>query len=179
MFFSGGLIPTYLLVRSLGMLDTRLALVIPNALGVFYVIVARTFFSTSIPVELSEAAEMEGASDLRFLASIALPLSGPLVAVLALFYAVGHWNAYFEALIYLRSPRLYPLQLYLQDVLIRSQGDPLMRGSANIREAEQTQYLAELVKYSLIVVANLPILLLYPFIQRHFVKGALIGSIKG
>lgn len=169
----------YLLVRSLGLLDKRLALIIPNALGVFYVIVARTFFQTSIPGELSEAAEMEGCNDIRFLGQIVIPLSGPLIAVLTLFYAVGHWNAYFDALIYLRSPRLYPLQLYLQDILIKSQGDPMMTAHMSLEEAANVQYMAEFVKYALIVVANLPILLLYPFVQKHFVKGVLIGSIKG
>lgn len=176
MLFSGGLIPTYLVVKKLGMIDTRWALLIPQAIWVWQVIIARTFFQSSIPDELVEASEMDGCSDLRFLWSVVLPLSKPIVAVLCLMYAVGQWNAYFDALIYLKSQGLFPLQLALRNILILNTGS-----SANIDAAEllRRQELADLMKYSLIMIASLPVLLIYPFVQGFFVKGMLIGSVKG
>lgn len=176
MLFSGGLIPTYLVVKQLGMLDTRWALLIPQAIWVWQIIIARTFFQSSIPEELAEASEMDGCSDLRFLWSVVLPLSKPIIAVLILMYAIGQWNAYFDALIYLKTQSLYPLQLILRSILILNSA-----ASSNIDAAEQLrrQQFADLTKYSLIVVASLPVLVIYPFVQRYFVKGMLIGSVKG
>lgn len=176
MLFSGGLIPTYLVVKQLGLLDTRWALLIPQAIWVWQIIIARTFFQSSIPEELAEASEMDGCSDLRFLWSVVLPLSMPIIAVLILMYAIGQWNAYFDALIYLKSQSLYPLQLILRSILILNSA-----ASSNIDAAEQLrrQQFADLTKYSLIVVASLPVLVIYPFVQRYFVKGMLIGSVKG
>ncbi|MFC5451622.1 carbohydrate ABC transporter permease [Paenibacillus aestuarii] len=176
MLFSGGLIPTYLVVKQLGMLDTRWALLIPQAIWVWQIIIARTFFQSSIPEELAEASEMDGCTDLRFLWSVVLPLSKPIIAVLCLMYAIGQWNAYFDALIYLKSQSLYPLQLILRSILILNSA-----ASGNIDAAEQLrrQQFADLTKYSLIVVASLPVLVIYPFVQRYFVKGMLIGSVKG
>ncbi|MFD0696656.1 carbohydrate ABC transporter permease [Paenibacillus sp. GCM10027628] len=176
MLFSGGLIPTYLVVKQLGLLDTRWALLIPQAIWVWQIIIARTFFQSSIPEELAEASEMDGCSDLRFLWSVVLPLSKPIIAVLILMYAIGQWNAYFDALIYLKSQALYPLQLILRSILILNSA-----ASSNIDAAEQLrrQQFADLTKYSLIVVASLPVLVIYPFVQRYFVKGMLIGSVKG
>ncbi len=177
MFFSGGLIPTYLLVKDLHMLDTRWAMWLPGALSVFQVIVARTFFQSSIPGELAEAAQMDGCRDIRFLWSVVLPLSKPILAVMTLMYAVGHWNAYFDALIYLRSEKLFPLQYVLRNLLILNAADPEML--ANTAGKMREQGFEQALKYALIVVASVPVLVMYPFVQRHFVKGVLIGSLKG
>lgn len=174
MLFSGGLIPLYLVVKELGLIDTRWALILPNALSVFLVIVARTFFQNNIPDELVEASEMDGCSDFRFILQIVLPLSKPIIAVLFLFYAVGQWNAYFDALIYLKSSHLFPLQLVLRSIL-------LLNASAvsDIARFAEAQSMRELLKYCVIVLGSLPVMILYPFIQKYFVQGALIGSIKG
>ncbi|GIO53966.1 sugar ABC transporter permease [Paenibacillus rhizosphaerae] len=173
--FSGGLIPTYLVVKGLHLIDTRWALLLPNAIFVFQVIIARTFFKASIPEELNDAAEIDGCSDIRFLLSVVIPLSKPILAVLTLVYAVAQWNAFFDALIYLKSQHLYPLQLTLRSILIQN----FSGGNMDASEQVKRQELAYLMKYSLIVVASLPVLILYPFIQRYFVQGMLIGSIKG
>ncbi len=178
MLFSGGLIPTYLVVRQLGMLDTRWAMMIPNAMGVWNVIIARTFFKTTIPEELYEAAELDGCSDIKVFTKIVIPLSGAVIAVLSLFYAVGHWNSFMNALIYLRTPNLFPLQIILRQILILNQISAEMLGS-DVEIAMRAQGLQDLVKYALIVVASAPLLILYPFIQKYFVKGIMIGSIKG
>ncbi|WP_212508818.1 carbohydrate ABC transporter permease [Litoribacterium kuwaitense] len=176
MLFTGGLIPEYLVVQNLGMVDTRWALLIPKAIAVWQVIIARTFFQTSIPEELVEASEMDGCSDIRFLWSVVLPLAKPIIAVLVLMYAIMQWNSYFDALIYLKSEALYPLQLVLRNILIlNTDSSSLMDAS----EMMERQRLAELMKYSLIVVASLPVLMIYPFVQKYFMKGMLIGSVKG
>ena len=177
MMFEGGLIPYYLVVKNLHLLDTRWAMILPGALGVFQVIVARTFFQTTIPDELAEAAELDGCSDIRFIFSIVLPLSKPIIAVMTLMYAVGHWNAYFDALIFLRSPDLFPLQIILRNILILNSVDASMM--ADVSQMQAQQGLKDLLKYSLIVVASLPVLIIYPFVQKHFVKGVMIGSLKG
>lgn len=177
MMFDGGLIPYYLIVKDLHLLDTRWAMILPGAMGVFQVIVARTFFQTTIPDELSEAAELDGCSDIRFIFSIVLPLSKPIIAVMTLMYAVGHWNAYFDALIFLRSPDLFPLQIILRNILILNTVDASMM--ANVNQMQAQQGLKDLIKYSLIVVASAPVLIIYPFVQKHFVKGVMIGSLKG
>lgn len=177
MFFDGGLIPNYLLVKSLGMLDTRWAMIIPGALAVFQVIIARTFFQTTIPEELAEAAEMDGSSDITFFIKIVLPLSKPILAVLALMYAVGHWNSYFNALIYLKDSSLFPLQIFLRDILILNSVSSEM--VTNVNELLAREGLKDLLKYSLIVVASAPVLIIYPFVQKYFVKGVMIGSLKG
>lgn len=175
--FSGGLIPTYLTVKAVGILDTRWAMVLPGALSVFQVIVARTFFQSTIPKELGEAAELDGCSDIGFLWRVVLPLSKAIIAVLILFYAVGIWNAYFDALIYLKSPGLYPLQIILRNILILNTIDATALVDANQMAARQG--LRDLLKYSLIVVATVPILCIYPFVQKYFVQGIMIGSVKG
>ncbi|WP_141503102.1 carbohydrate ABC transporter permease [Paenibacillus luteus] len=175
MLFSGGLIPTYLVVKSLGMIDTRWALLIPNAIWVWQVIIARTFFQSSIPDELGEAAEIDGCSDWRFIFSVIIPLAKPIIAVLSLMYAVGQWNAYFDALIYLKTQSLYPLQLILRSILVLNNG----AATVDAGEMVKRQQMVELMKYSLIVVASLPVLIIYPFVQRFFVQGMLIGSVKG
>lgn len=176
LIFSGGLIPTYLVVKDLGMIDTRWALLIPQAIAAFQVIIARTFFRSAIPFELVEAAELDGCNDLQFLWKVVLPLSKPIIAVLALMYAVSQWNGYFDALIYLKSSDLQPLQLVLRNILILN---TTSSGSMDATAMAQRQQLADLLKYCLVVVATVPVLLIYPFVQRYFVKGMLIGSIKG
>lgn len=177
--FSGGLIPTYLVVRQLGMLDTRWAMLLPGALSIWNVLIMRTYFQTTIPQELFEAAQLDGCDDFTYLMRIVLPLSGPILAVIALFYAIGHWNSYFNALIYLQRKELWPLQLVLREILIQNQIDPSMMAGMDPQQMAIRQALRELLKYSLIVVATLPLLLVYPFVQRHFVKGILLGSVKG
>jgi putative aldouronate transport system permease protein len=176
LIFSGGLIPTYLVVKNLGMLNTRWALLIPQAVAAWQVIIARTFFQVNIPEELAEAAELDGCSDLRFLWSVVLPLSKPILAVLVLMYGVGQWNAYFDALLYLKSADLQPLQLVLRSILILN---ATTSGSMDAATMVERQQMADLLKYALIVVGSLPVLIIYPFAQRYFVRGMLIGSIKG
>ena len=175
MLFAGGIIPTYLVVQNLGILDTRWALILPQAIGVWQVIIAVAFFRTSIPDELYEAAQLDGASDLRFLVSTVLPLSKPLLAVIALMYAIFQWNSYFDALLYLRDPGLYPLQLVLRNVLILNETAPGLNAAAAI----ERQQLADLMKYSLIVISTVPVMLVYPFVARFFNKGILVGAVKG
>ncbi|MEV0291021.1 carbohydrate ABC transporter permease [Kribbella sp. NPDC050820] len=178
MLFSGGLIPTYLVVQDLGMLNTRWAMVIPSAIGVWQVIIARTFFRSTIPDELYEAATIDGASDLRFLWSIVLPLSKPVIAVIALMYAIFQWNSYFDALVYLKDPSLYPLQIVLRNVLILN---TVTGGSTtqNLAQQLEQQQLANVLKYALIVISSLPVLIIYPFVARHFTKGVMVGAVKG
>ncbi|RCX21646.1 carbohydrate ABC transporter membrane protein 2 (CUT1 family) [Fontibacillus phaseoli] len=176
MFFSGGLIPGYLLVKSLGMVDTMWALIVPGAISTYNLIVMRTYFQSSIPWELQEAAHIDGCSNWRLLISIILPLSKPILAVMVLFYAVGHWNSFFNALIYIRTEDLYPLQLVLREILMISQSAGVDGGNVGM---EEKILLSESIKYAVIIVSSLPVLIMYPFVQRHFVKGVMIGSIKG
>jgi putative aldouronate transport system permease protein len=176
MLFSGGLIPTYLVVQDLGLLNTRWAMVIPSAIGVWQVIIARTFFRSTIPDDLYEAAVLDGASDLRFLWSIVLPLSKPVIAVIALMYAIFQWNTYFDALIYLKDPGLYPLQIVLRNILILNS---TTGAAADVAQTLERQQLANVLKYALIVISSLPVLLIYPFIARHFTKGVMVGAVKG
>ncbi|NIK77704.1 putative aldouronate transport system permease protein [Paenibacillus castaneae] len=176
MFFGGGLIPTYLLVKELGMVNTMWALIVPGAIATYNLIVMRTYFQSSIPWELQEAAHMDGCSNWRLLFSIILPLSKPILAVMVLFYAVGHWNSYFAALIYIRDEALHPLQLVLREILMISQSAGIEGGSVGL---EDQILLAESIKFAVIIVSTLPVLIMYPFVQRHFVKGVMIGSIKG
>ncbi|GIP41209.1 sugar ABC transporter permease [Paenibacillus sp. J31TS4] len=177
MFFSGGLIPTYLLVKSLGMMNTMWALIIPGAVSVWNIIIMRTYFQTSIPNEIQESAAIDGCSNLQTLWRIVLPLSMPIIAVMVLFYSVGHWNAYFNGLIYLTDRSKYPLQLFLREILIKSEVDQ-MAGSMDLSVQKHLME-AEAIKYAIVIVANLPVLLLYPFLQKYFMKGFLVGALKG
>ncbi|GGD13202.1 carbohydrate ABC transporter permease [Pontibacillus salipaludis] len=177
MFFSGGLIPTYLVVKNLGLVNTMWALILPKAVAVWNLIVAKTFFQSTIPDELLESAQMDGCSNTKFFWKIVLPLSKPIVAVMVLFYAVTHWNSFFDALIYLNDEELYPLQLVLRSILIQNEASASMLGDVESFAAQQR--IADLIKYGVIIVAAVPLLILYPFIQKYFVKGAMIGSIKG
>lgn len=176
MFFSGGMIPTYLVVKELGMLNTFWAVTVPGAVSVYNVIVMRTFFQ-NIPDDLRESAELDGCSSWQYLIHILLPLSKPIIAVMVLFYAVGHWNNFFDALIYLTDRNKYPLQLFLREMLI--QGN--MSDMNTISDSSISNFMLQVegLKYAAVVVANLPMLILYPFLQKYFVKGVLVGSLKG
>ncbi|MCU6707988.1 carbohydrate ABC transporter permease [Paenibacillus sp. J5C_2022] len=173
MFFNGGLIPNFLLISDLGMLNTRWALIIPAAISTYNLIIMRTSF-LAIPVALEESAKIDGANDFTVLFRIVLPLSLPIIAVMLLFYGVTHWNSWFNALIYLRDRELYPLQLVLREILITNSIDVMTTG---VSDADKS-LLSETIKYAAIIIATVPILLLYPFLQKYFVKGVMIGAIK-
>ena len=174
MFFSGGLIPSYLLIgQTLHMQDSLWALIVPGAVNTLNLIIMRTAFN-AVPVSLEEAARMDGASDWTILFRIVLPLSWPVVAVMILFYGVGHWNAFFSALVYLRDRDLYPLQLVLREILITSN----VQNMTTDVSGGDVQAIGETIKYATIIVATVPILLVYPYLQRYFVKGVTIGAIK-
>lgn len=180
MFFNGGLIPTFLVVKSLGMVDTVWALLIPNLVAVWNMIVTRAFFQSNIPRELEEAAEMDGCSPARLLIQLVLPLAKPVIAVMALFYGVAHWNQYFAALIYLSNRDLFPLQMFLREILVLNQmSDVMMMNGTDMEAMARQAQIADIIKYAVMIVSALPLLAVYPFIQRFFVKGILIGSIKG
>lgn len=181
MFLSGGLIPSYLLIRSLGMLNTVWALVIPGAVSVYNVVVTRTFFQTTIPREMEEAAIVDGCSDFRLFMQIVLPLSTPIIAVMALFYGVGHWNSFFSALIYLSDKSMYPLQMILREILILQDMSSNTVSNVTSEMASMLyskQQLAEVIKYGVMIVSSLPVIIVYPFLQKYFVKGMMVGSIK-
>ena len=177
MLFSGGLVPTYLLARSLHLLNTRWALIIPGAMGVYQMIVTRTFLVANIPQELLEMSQIDGCNDFRFFWSIVLPLSKAVIAVTAMQYAVGHWNSWFSAFLYLSDDKTYPLQMMLRRILVMNQ----IKASDYVDEETLVamEGMADLLKYSLSVVATVPILCAYPVIQKYFVKGIMIGSLKG
>ncbi len=178
MFFSGGLIPTYLMVsKTLGLMNNWLALILPGAVSVYNMIIMRTFFMSSIPYELQEAADIDGCSPFATLVRVVLPLSGPVLAVIALYYSVGHWNSYFSALLYINKESIQPLQLYLRKVLTANNSQSLMEMGSD--EAARAAMRAETIKYSVIVVSSIPMLIIYPFVQRFFVKGVMIGAVKG
>jgi putative aldouronate transport system permease protein len=176
MFFSGGIIPLFLVVKQMGILNSIWAMVLPNAMSVISMIIARTFFVSTIPDELLEAAQLDGCSNTQFFGRIVLPLSAPLIAIMVLLYAVEHWNAYFQALIFLTQEEKFPLQLVLRNILIANQLQADMVVDVDL--ISERQMLGEAIKYGVIVVSSLPILLLYPFLQRYFVKGVMVGSIK-
>lgn len=177
MIFGGGMIPSYILIKDLGMLNTIWAMVIPGAIGIHNMIITRTFISSSIPKEMLEAAQIDGCSDFQYFLRMVLPLSGSVMAVITLYYAVGHWNAYMNAFMYLTDEQLYPLQIFLRNILVSNQ----VSADLMVDEFGQMQNfgLAELLKFSLIVVAALPVMLMYPIVQKHFVKGVMIGAVKG
>ncbi|WP_152657901.1 carbohydrate ABC transporter permease [Oceanobacillus sp. CFH 90083] len=177
MLFNGGLIPTYLVVKSMGMLDTMWAIIIPNVVGAWSILVARAFFQQSIPDQLVEASKIDGASDFYIFIRVVLPLSLPIIAVMALFHAVNLWNQYFNALIYLSDRDKYPLQLILREILVVNQMQLNDPGGSAESLVDQVKT-AGLIKYAVIIVSSLPLLLIYPFVQRFFVQGVLIGSIK-
>jgi multiple sugar transport system permease protein/putative aldouronate transport system permease protein len=181
MFFSGGLIPTYLLINQLGLINTIWALVLPGAFSVWYAVIVRTFIQSTIPEELFEATSLDGGDYFDYFLKVVIPLSTPVLAVMALSFATGHWNAYFSAMIYLRDSVKYPLQLILRSILIQNtvSMESIGQGNALMLDFIDKQYLSELLKYSLIIVSSVPLLVVYPFLQRFFIKGIMVGSLKG
>ncbi|MDR1636579.1 MAG: carbohydrate ABC transporter permease [Treponema sp.] len=175
MFFSGGMIPTYLVVKKVGLLNSMWAMILPGAISMYNLVVMRTYFQTAIPDSLIESAEADGASQLYIMFRIILPLSKSIIAVICLFYGVAHWNQYFQALLYLSSRAKYPLQLFLREILLLSQVQDLVDTQGFADQVLQ----GEAIKYALIIVASVPVMAVYPFIQRHFVKGVMLGAIKG
>jgi putative aldouronate transport system permease protein len=175
MFFNGGLIPTYLVIRDLGMLNTIWSIVLPNAINVWFIILARTYFK-GIPNELKEAARIDGASEFKIFLQVVFPLSKPIVFVIALYAFIGQWNSYFDAMIYLEDRTLYPLQLVLRSILIQNEVQPGMIGEQ--QAMAELQRISEMIKYSSIVIASLPLIIMYPFFQKYFEKGVMVGSLK-
>ncbi|MEF2801530.1 MAG: carbohydrate ABC transporter permease [Acutalibacter sp.] len=175
MLFNGGMIPTYLLVRDLGMLDTMWAILLPTAISVWNLIITRTYFQTSIPQEILESASIDGCNDFQFLIKMVIPLSVPILAVNVLLYAVGHWNSYFNEMIYLSTNTKFPLQLILRDILLNDQSAGTMDVTEQL-ERQKTQYL---LQYSSMVVGTMPLMLLYPAVQKYFIKGIMVGAVKG
>ena len=178
MLFSGGMIPSYMLVKGLGIMNTRWALMLPGAMSVYSMIVCRTFIQTNIPDEMLEAAQIDGCRDTQFFFRMVLPLSKPIIAVLALWYGVSHWNAYFNAFLYLKDQDLYPLQIFLKELLVQSE----QMGETEIVLGDTggiSQHLYVTLKYCVIVISTLPLFCVYPFVQKHFQKGVMVGSVKG
>ena len=181
MFIGGGMMPTYLIVKQTGLLNSMWALIIPGAMGVYNMIVAKTFFSTNIPLELMEAAKLDGCGNTRFFFHIVLPLSGAITAILVLYYGQGHWNSYFSALLYINDREKWPLQLELRNILLLNSNTMTKEFITEEMRKEQArrEALAKMMKYSLIIISSIPMLIVYPFVQKHFVKGVMIGSVKG
>ena len=176
-YFSGGLIPTYLVVKSLGLVNTPYVLMILGSYSVFNLILCRTYFLNTMPIELQEAAEIDGCGIFQYFMKIVIPLSKSIIAIMVLYYAVGHWNSFFNGLIYVTDSDLYPLQLILRDILITGQSvDP---ATVDPESLELMKQIARTIQYGVIIVSSLPVLVLYPFVQKHFVKGVMIGSVKG
>ena len=181
MFFSGGLIPMFMTVKNLGLYNNPWVMVILGATSMTNIIISRSFFETNIPNELREAAEIDGCTNTRFFFRIVLPLSTAIIAVMTLFFAVTHWNGYFNALIYLRDEQWKPLQIVMRDILMRSQftAQMLQQGGDTAGQLQEELRVAEQIKYALIVVASLPVMAIYPLVQKHFVKGVTVGAVKG
>lgn len=179
MFFSGGLIPTFLLVKNLGMLNTRWSILLPGAVSVYNLMITRTYMMRSIPEELHEAAVIDGCSETRYLLRIVLPLSTAIIGVIALYYGAGHWNAYFGAMIYLTDRTKFPLQLILREIINVTTSSQMFEMAGSEAELARQMRVAEVIKYCSIIVASVPALIAYPFVQKSFVKGVMVGSIKG
>ncbi len=181
MFIGGGMMPTYLIVKQTGLLNSMWALIIPGAMGVYNMIVAKTFFTTNIPAELMEAAKLDGCGNTRFFFYIVMPLSGAITAILVLYYGQGHWNSYFSALLYISDREKWPLQLELRNILLLNTNTMVKEFITEEMRKEQArrEALANMMKYSLIIISSIPMLIIYPFVQKHFVKGVMIGSVKG
>lgn len=181
MFFGGGIIPLYMLLKDLHLYNTIWAVLLPPAASIWNIIITRTFFESSIPPGLEEAAEIDGCNVFQKFFRIILPLSAPIIAVMALFYGVGRWNSYFNEMMFLRNSSLYPLQVFLRELLIVTQinNSSQVMGSEELKTMAEQAKLASIMKYSIMIVATLPVIIIYPFLQRYFVKGVMVGSIKG
>lgn len=179
MFFSGGLIPTFLVMKQLHLVNNPMIIVLLGAVSVWNTVIARTFFQSNIPMELQEAAYIDGASTTKLFFSIVLPLAKPIIAVLALFCAVGHWNSYFNGLIYLNNTNHYPLQIFLRNILILDQLESMMGDPDSVESVMRQMQMKESMKFGIVVLSSLPVLVMYPFLQKYFVKGMMVGAIKG
>lgn len=177
MYFSGGIIPTYLLYKNIGFINSRLVMIVPGALSVYNMIVMRTFLQTNLPNEILEAAQIDGCSDFKFLSRFVVPLSMPIIAVIIMFYAIGHWNSYFDAYVYLSDESKYPLSIFIQTIL----GGLVTKGETvkNYEAAAQQEQYKDIVQYALIIVTCLPVWICCPFMQKYFVQGVMVGSVKG
>lgn len=178
MFFSGGMVPTYILINKMHLIDSFWVMILPSAIGTFNVILMRTYFQTNIPQELEEAASVDGCTNFKFLIHIALPLSIPIIVVVALYYGVGHWNDYFTAMMYLTKRQLYPLQLVLREILLENEAGKMLNVATDAAYAERMMSRMGL-KYAVIVISTIPILVIYPFVQKFFSKGVMVGAVKG
>lgn len=179
MWFSGGLIPTYLWYKDLGLINTMTVMVVPGAIGIWNMIITRTYFSKSIPEEIAEASRIDGCDHFTYLMKIGIPLAKPVLAVITLYYAVGHWNSYFNAMIYINNSALYPLQLVLRDILLAGKLEIAVSATPTAEELLYRENLQQMLKYSVIVVGTVPMLLLYTLVQKYFEKGIMVGSLKG
>lgn len=180
MFFNGGTIPTYMTMKNLGTLNTIWAMILPGAVNVMNLIIARTYFANSVPYEIQEAAMIDGCSNTKMFLRIVMPLAMPMIAVIMLYYLVTHWNVYFRALLYISDPNKYPLQLYLRNILLFDQMLDMMEGDAEALEAMTRRLqLRASIKYGIVVVSSLPVLILYPLLQKYFAKGVMVGAVKG
>ena len=179
MYFSGGLIPTYIVMSKMGLVNNRMAVILPGALSVYNMIVMRTYFKSQIPNELRESASLDGCGNIRYLISVVLPLSGAVIAVIALFCAVGSWNSYFTPMVYLKDRKKYPLTLFIREILIENNTHNMESMTSDIMGSVEVEARRNLMKYSVIVISSLPVMIIYPFVQRYFVKGVMIGAVKG
>lgn len=179
MYFSGGLVPLYLVVKQLHLIDTRAIIVLLGSVSVYNIIISRSFFASTIPVELKDAAFVDGCTNQRFFFSVVVPISKPIIAVITLYCAIAHWNSFFNAMIYLNDRDKYPLQLVLREILLSFQMMQSSSGVVDVQSMAEMNTLSEVVKYGVIVVAAAPVLMIYPFIQKYFVKGVMIGAVKG
>lgn len=177
MIFGGGMIPNYLVIKQLKMLNTIWSVLIPGLMSAYNVMITRNYIETNIPRELEDAARVDGCSPVKFFKNFIIPLSKPIIAVIAMYYAVGHWNSYFNAFLYLNDSNLYPLQLFLRDILVSSKFDSSIIDDPEMAQIVQAQ--ADALKYSIIVIATAPLMCVYPLVQKHFVKGVMVGSVKG
>ena len=178
MFFSGGIVPTYILINKMHLIDSFWVMILPSAIGTFNVILMRTYFQTNIPQELEDAASVDGCTNFKFLIRIALPLSIPIIVLVALYYGVGHWNDYFTAMMYLTKRQLYPLQLVLREILLENEAGKMLNVATDAAYAERMMSRMGL-KYAVIVISTIPILVIYPFVQKFFSKGVMVGAVKG
>lgn len=179
MFFSGGLIPTYLVNQQLGIINTLWVMILPGAVSVYNMIIMRTYFQQNIPLELEESAFIDGATDMQLLLKVVLPLSAPIMAVMLMFYGVGRWNGYFDAMIYLSDREKFPLQLILREILVQNQMGDAMNQSIMTSGQSDVNAIKQSIKYAVVVVSSVPVLLFYPVVSKYFEKGIMIGAIKG
>lgn len=181
MYFGGGLVPTFLVVKACGLYNSIWSMLIPGAVQVYNVVICRTYFQSSVPYEIQESAKIDGCSDFGILFKIVLPISGPILAVLVMFFALGHWNNYFSALIYIKDRAKYPLQVFLSEILVRNQQVAIssFMSEEQLASAQKQADMAELLKYALVVVSSLPFMIIYPMLQKYFVKGIMVGALKG